>query len=315
MPAGLANKRATRYNTRVNPNLSIAPANESRHSARQPFIKMHGLGNHFVIVDVRTRVYRPTVSDTVRICDIRTGVGADQLLLIKKPQLSTDGQETDANMQILNIDGREAGACGNATRCVAWLLLEESGNDSVTIGTQAGALECTRAGDREVSVNMGPISSDWKLMPIREICDTLHVPVGNDLLIDPLALHIGNPHLVFFVEDLDKIDLCALAPPIQNNAMFPEQINVGAVQILSDSHIRLAVYERPGILTTACGSGACVAAMAMRLRGYSTHHRFTVDMPGGSVDIEICEDGSAVMTGPVDYCFTGTLAFATGGSS
>lgn len=276
-------------------------------STGRPFIKMQGLHNHFVIVDGRDTPYKPTVEEIVHICDVKRGVGADQLLVIETPSAKGAAAGAYAFMRIINIDGQEAEACGNATRCFGWLMLEETDRDEVILETVVGVLHCRRMGDKRVSVEMGRISTDCRKIPLAKEVDTLHVPVGNGALQDGVALNIGNPHIVYFVDDLDALDLVTLADPIQKDPLFPEQVNVGAAQVISDSHLRLSVYERPGILTAACGSGACVATRAAQLRGLTDKSELTVEMSAGSVEIEIREDYSAVMTGPVEFCFSGTL--------
>jgi len=267
------------------------------------FIKMHGLLNHFVITDAREQSYRPDEEEIRRVCEPRTGVGADQLVVIEC--VSNSGQEAGANafMRLFNIDGREVEACGNATRCVAWLLMEEQGVDALTLETLAGLIECRRTGDKEVSCVMGQVSMNWQDVPLAEVRDTLHLNLEYGSLTDGVALSIGNPHIVYFVDDLDSVDIESLAPRIQEDALFPNGVNVGIAQIQSSDHMRLTVFERG--LTTACGSGACVAVYAARERGLTNKNKMTVSMPAGDIGIEIRDDGTAVMTGPVAFCFSG----------
>ncbi len=273
------------------------------HPAERPFVKMHGLENHFVIVDGRRELFRPGTDEIVRICDLNTGVGADQLVIIEAP--GADG--VDAFMRLYNVDGREVEACGNATRCVAWLLMEESSTDAATIETLGGRLDCRRAGDRRVSCDMGRISTAWRDVPLSRREDTLHLDLEAGPLEDPVALSVGNPHVVFFVDDVVAIDLASLAPPIQENALFPNQVNVGIAELVGAERLRVRVYERGAGLTSACGSGACAAAYAARARGLTASSRFTVSMPAGDVGIELTADDHAIMTGPVAYCFRGYL--------
>lgn len=268
---------------------------------------MQGLRNHFVIVDGREDPYHPDRSEIINICDPQTGVGGDQLVIIEPP--SSEGAESGAYafMRLLNVDGRDVEACGNATRCIAWLLMEESGVDALKIETRAGVLECQREGDLQVSCVMGKISMDWQKIPLSEERDTLHLDIESGVLNDPVALNIGNPHAVFFVDDLDKIDLERLAPSVQKNKLFPDEVNVGLAQMIDAENMRLVVYERGAGLTTACGSGACVAVFAAIARGLTRSHTMTVLMPAGPVSIQIRSDDIAVMAGPVDFCFTGHL--------
>jgi diaminopimelate epimerase len=276
-------------------------------SSRVAFIKMQGLHNHFVIVDGRQTPYRPTTAETIQICDVKTGVGGDQLLVIQPPTKAGSAAGAHAFMRIINIDGQDAEACGNATRCFGWLMLEETGTDEIILETVVGPLKCKRVADKMVSVEMGEISTDWVTIPLAEQADTLRLPVGNGPLQNGVALNIGNPHVVYFVDDLDAVDVAKHGREIQNDPLFPEKINVGVAQIVSDNHIRLSVFERPGILTSACGSGACVTTRAAQLLGLADKGKVTVEMTAGSVEIEMREDNSAIMTGPVEFCFSGQL--------
>ena len=282
--------------------MTESPAFGKRPAGRS-FIKMHGLRNHFVITDAREEPYRPDDREIIRICDPRTGVGADQLIIIEPSRDSTAA----AFMRILGVDARDVEVCGNATRCVAWLLMEEQKSDAVVVETVAGPLECKRTGPLEVSCSMGRVSMESRDIPLAEERDTCHLDLAFGPLSDAVALGIGNPHVVFFVDDLDAIDIEALAPQIQQHALFPNEVNVGVAQMTADDQMRLTVYERGAGLTTACGSGACVAAYAALARGLSDSKTMTVDMPGGAVGIEIMADGTAIMTGPVAYCFSGYL--------
>ncbi len=270
----------------------------------RPFVKMHGLRNHFVIFDRRVDGRGFRTEDIVRICDTHVGVGGDQLLTIEPPSASGHAAGAYATMRIFNIDGREVSACGNATRCVAHLLLEETGGTELLLETGGGLLKCRRAGPMRISVEMGPISTDWRDFPLAQEVDMLHLPVQSGLLADGVGLWIGNPHAVFFVDDVGAIDLPQAAAPIQNNPLFPEGVNVGVAELVDNETIRLAVWERPGIATQACGTGACVAAFAARLRGLTQSSRFTVHLPAGPLTIEIFGD-MAVMTGPVAFCCRG----------
>ncbi len=269
----------------------------------RPFLKMHGLRNHFVIVDAREEAFAPDVEAIRQICDVEVGVGADQLVSVEAAR----GVGEAAFVRFWNGDGTEAEACGNATRCVAWLLLEEAGTDEVVLRSLAGTLACRRAGPEQVSVSMGRISTDWRDVPLAEERDTRHVDVGAGALQDAAVLSIGNPHAVFFVDDLEAIDLLALAPAVQEHPLFPRQVNVGAAELRGEDRLRLRVYERGAGLTRACGSGACAAAFAALWRGLTDCRKLAVELPGGELSIEILEDGSAVMTGPVAFCFSGNL--------
>ena len=276
-------------------------------SAGRPFVKMHGLRNHFVIFDRRVdrRAFR--TDDIVRICDAQVGVGGDQLVTIEPPSPEGIVRGADAAMRIFNIDGREVSACGNATRCVAHLLLEESGNSELVLETGGGLLKCRRSGAMQVSVELGRIGWNWRDFPLSREVDMFDLPVRSGPLRHGIGLWIGNPHAVFFVDSLAKIDLARVAAPIHDDPLFPEGINVGVAELVDAQTIRLAVWERPGIATQACGTGACVAAFAARRKGLTASERFTVHLPAGPLTIELA-GAMAVMSGPVAYCCRGVVA-------
>lgn len=263
---------------------------------------MHGLKNHFVITDGRNEDYRPAREEIIRLCDVQTGIGGDQLLIIQPPG---DNTKAAAFLRILNVDGREVEACGNATRCVAWLLMEEAGSDEVVLQTLAGLIECHKSGDHGVSCAMGKPSMAWQEVPLSEEQDTRHITLQDTPLTDGVALNIGNPHIVFFVDDLASIDIETVAPGIQKDSLFPDEVNVGIAAMTSSNNMNLQVYERGAGLTTACGSGACAAVYAAQLRGLTDKNKMTVTMPAGDMEIEIRDDGMAIMTGPVAFCFSG----------
>jgi len=269
----------------------------------RPFLKMQGLHNHFVIVDGRADPYQPQRDEIIRICDPETGVGADQLVIIEPPV----DDSAVAIVRFYNVDGPEIEACGNATRCVAWLLMEEAKSDRISLETRNGVLDCSRTGNLEVCCGMGRLSMDWQKIPLTEQRDTCHLDIESGALRDPVGVSIGNPHAVFFVDDLDTIDMEELAPPVLKHPLFPNQVNVGAAQMLADDCLRLSVYERGAGLTTACGSGACAAVYAALARGLTDVRSMRVEMPAGSVDVEILADGRATLTGPVAFCFSGNL--------
>ena len=269
----------------------------------RPFVKMHGLRNDFVIVDGREKPYTPSVAEIIHICDRREGIGADELLVVEPPR--SDG--VYAFVRILNPDGREAEACGNATRCIGWLLLRESARAEVAIETRGGVLVCRRVGEKQVSVEMGRVRTEWHAIPLSREMDTLHLKIGAGPLQDPVGMNIGNPHAVFFVEELDAVDLALYGLKLQKDPLFPEEANIGAAQLMDAGTLRLSVWERPGTLTTACGTGACVAVAAAHRRGLTTERCMTVIMPAGSVEIELKESGMVVMTGPVETCYAGYL--------
>lgn len=274
-------------------------------SGRRPFVKMHGLRNHFVIIDQRGSTDDVSAADIIRICDVHEGVGAEQVLTIERPSPACKAPGAHARMRIFNIDGREVGACGNATRCMAHLLFEETGLDSLWLETAGGLLHCTKAGATDVRVTLGPISMEWNAIPLSRPADTRHLPLASGPLHDGLALNIGNPHAVFFVGRLADVDIACFAPAIQNDPLFAEGANVGVAEVVDGHTLRLAVWERPGILTEACGTGACVTAYAARLRGLVATDDIVVELPAGSLRIRLLDDSIVEMTGPVAYCCHG----------
>ena len=271
----------------------------------RPFLKMHGLRNDFIVVDGRNQPYRPSAEEIVRICDRRQGVGADELLIIDPPRAGS--VEAAAFVRIFNPDGREVEACGNASRCVGWLMLQEKKCNEILIDTLGGLLVCRQAGDKQVAVEMGKLRTGWQDIPLAREMDTLHLGIGAGPLQDPVGMNIGNPHALFFVEELDSVDLAIWGPQLQKHPLFPQEANIGAAQLIDAKTLKLSVWERPGALTTACGTGACVAVAAAHRRRLTDVNRMTVIMPAGSVEIELKGDDSVVMTGPVEICFAGYL--------
>ena len=274
-------------------------------AARRPFIKMQGLRNHFVFVDLRHGEDPPGDEDIVRICDVHEGVGAEQVVCIETPSPEAAARGACVFMRIWNIDGTEAEACGNATRCLAFLLFDECAIDRVTIDSRGGLLDCRKHGAADVSVTLGPIRDDWRAIPLARAADTAHLPVESETLRDGAAFSIGNPHAVFFVPDFAAVDIPAVAPAIAADPLFPAGVNVGVAQVLDEETLRLQVWERPGMLTEACGTGACVAAYAARRRGLLKGDSITVHLPAGSLHIELIGGERVVMTGPVAVCCFG----------
>jgi diaminopimelate epimerase len=269
----------------------------------RPFVKMHGLRNDFVIFDGRKEVYSPSTEEIIHICDRHEGVGADQILIVEPAR----SNNTYAFVRIINIDGREVEACGNATRCIGWLLLKECNEKEIQIETLGGVLTCSLTGEKQVRVEMGKIKTLWQDIPLSEEMDTLHLNIGAGPLNDPVGMNIGNPHAVFFVEDLDAIDLSKYGKTLQTHPLFPQEANIGVAQLVDSETLKLSVWERPGVLTTACGTGACVAVAAAYRRGLTDKKRMTVIMPAGSVMIELKDQNLAVMTGPVEICYAGCI--------
>ena len=274
----------------------------------RPFLKMNGLGNDFVVVEARGEAFRPTPAEARAIADRATGVGCDQLIAIEPTT------RADAFMRIWNADGGEVEACGNATRCVAWLLMEAAGRDYVVIETEAGLLSAVRAeGDKRVSVDMGPPELRWDRIPLAEEMDTKGIelqvgPIDAPHLHTPGAVNMGNPHVVFFVDEEPTDALVkGSGSLIEHHPMFPEGVNVGFAYVKGPDRIRLRVWERGAGMTQACGTGACAALVACARRGL-TGRSATIEMDGGELRVEWREDdGHVIMTGPVALEFTGRL--------
>jgi len=268
-----------------------------------PFIKMHGLGNDFVVVDDRTAGYCLGATEAHIIGDRRTGIGFDQLLILEKP---VNGR-ADVFMRIRNPDGSEAEACGNGTRCVAAKVMEEVGTEAVTIETIAGLLPARMEADGRFTVDMGPANTDWDSIPLAHETDTLMVDVGAGPLQGATAANIGNPHAVFFVGDAEAVPLEDLGPQLEHDPMFPERANIEAATVIGDNRVRMRVWERGAGITRACGSGACATAVAAHRRGL-TDRIVDVELDGGLLSIEWREEDSHVlMTGPVAVSFHGHI--------
>lgn len=266
-----------------------------------PFIKMHGLGNDFVVFDGRARALALDAALARAIADRHTGVGCDQLIVMEQPR--SDG--ADVFMRIRNADGGEVEACGNATRCIAKAVMRETGRGRVVIETEAGLLEATASGGA-VTVDMGPARTSWREIPLAVECDTLHVPLALRPLADPVSTSMGNPHATFFVPDAEAVDLARLGPELEHHRIFPERANIGVAQITGKDRIRLRVWERGAGITPACGTGACAAVVASARRGL-TGRKATVVADGGPLEIEWRQDGHVLMTGPAAISFTGTI--------
>lgn len=269
-----------------------------------PFRKMHGLGNDFVVLDARARDLPITPARAVAIADRHVGVGCDQFILLEP------AEGADVFMRIRNPDGSEAGACGNATRCVASLIAEETGRDRVVVRTVAGDLPVERLSGGLWRADMGIPQLGWREVPLAQAMDTLHLPISRgEWVADPAACSMGNPHATFFVPDLDAVPVAEIGPSLEHDPLFPARANIGFVQVMAPDHLRLIVWERGAGITQACGSGACAALVNAARRGL-TGRRATVSLPGGDLGIEWREDGHVLMTGPVATAFTGELDLA-----
>ena len=271
------------------------------------FAKMHGLGNDFVILDWRDdRSRKVPEAAARRLADRRLGIGCDQILVLR------DCDTADLRMDILNQDGSPSGACGNGTRCVADMMMNELQQDRIQIETDGGMLAAWRAADGDVAVDMGPVKTDWQDVPLASAADTLHVPLdiaGVDAAgLDAVCHSLGNPHAVVFVEDAERVDIERIGPLVETAPLFPDRVNLSVVSRRDDGSFRMRVWERGVGITMACGSGACASGVAVARRGLGQDENRIV-MDGGAVTISWNRDTShVVMTGPVSYVATGQLS-------
>ncbi len=277
-----------------------------------PFTKMHGLGNDFVVIDARrgkpAAGVEISAARAAAIADRRTGVGCDQFILIED---APDG-ESHAFMRIRNADGGEVDACGNATRCIGAVLLDEIDGDEVRVRTGADLLTVRRAGYGLVTVDMGIPRGDWDDIPLAAEADTLHLDLSCGPLSDPAAVSMGNPHATFFVDDIDSVPIALVGPELEHDPIFPERANIGVAQILAPDRMRLRVWERGAGLTSACGTGACAAVVNANRRDLAGR-RMVVVVDGGELLIDWREDrpgeqGRVFMTGPAATSFSGTIS-------
>jgi diaminopimelate epimerase len=269
----------------------------SGHGPSLAFRKMHGAGNDFVVIDARGGTDPVTPALARAIGDRHRGVGFDQLAVIR----DTDG--ATAALDFWNADGSRAGACGNATRCVAELLLADTGAARVTIRTVAGLLPAWRGADGLVAVDMGAPETAWQRIPLARAADTARLPLQGA----PAAVSMGNPHCVFFVGDAGAVDLAALGPRIEHDPLFSERTNVEVVEVRGPDRLRMRVWERGAGITLACGSGACAAAVAAHARGLAGRE-VAVELDGGTLRIALAADGHVHMAGPVAHVFEGRLS-------
>jgi diaminopimelate epimerase len=276
--------------------------------ANRPFVKMNGIGNEIVVVDLRARGGK-IESDDARAAAGPKGAPYDQLMALYPPR--TPG--TDAFIRIYNNDGSEAGACGNGMRCVASLVSSESGKSALTFETNAGILNCWKGADGLFTVDMGKPRFAWNEIPLaEEFRDTRAIelqigPIDAPILHSPSVVNMGNPHAIFWVDDVNAYDLARFGPLLENHPIFPDRANITLAHIVSREHIVIRTWERGAGLTKACGSAACAAAVAAaRLK--RTERKVKVTLPGGELTIEWRErDDHVLMTGPVAFEFNGTF--------
>jgi diaminopimelate epimerase len=259
------------------------------------FHKMHGLGNDFVVVDARNAPAQLTSAQVMGIAHRQMGVGFDQLTVIEP------SEKADAHLAFYNSDGSFSAACGNATRCIARHLMDESDVEEVSLTTERGTLIAKDAGNGLTSVNMGQPLLDWQDIPLAREVDTLRLPIEGE----PTATGMGNPHCTFFVDDAEAIALVERGPEIEHIPLFPERTNVQFASVLGTDHLRMRVWERGVGVTLASGSSSCATAVAAARRGL-TGRKVKIDLDGGQIEIDWRDDG-VWMTGPTMHVFTGTF--------
>lgn len=271
-----------------------------------PFVKMHGLGNDFVVLDARDNLLPLDRRAIERLADRRRGIGFDQMVTIER------SGKADAFMRIHNADGGEVESCGNAARCVATLLMRETGKDRVSIDTLGGWLNAQRdaalAADVEglVTVDMGEPRFDWQAIPLARAMDTNSLDYSHAGFAAPGAVNVGNPHVVFFVTDMNAVPLEQIGPEIEHDPLFPQRINVEFAQVLAPDRIRMRVWERGVGITRACGTGACATLVATARRGLSAR-RADILLDGGVLTINWAADNHIYMTGPATEAYRGVI--------
>jgi diaminopimelate epimerase len=258
--------------------------------------KMDGLGNDFVIIDQRYQNYNLTKDQIIKICD-RKFIGCDQLIFIKK------SDEKDAGLEFYNSDGSVSGACGNGTRCAADLLSKENNDKEIILWTSSGALKSQILGDNLVETEIGVPKINWNEIPLNQNLDTknLKIKIVNKNNIEHIggtSVNVGNPHVVFFVDNLEDYDLKKIGPEIENHKYFPEKCNVTLAQVINKKLIRVRVWERGAGLTKACGTAACATAVAANINEL-TDKTTDIEFALGKLSISIDENNSIHMKGPV----------------
>ena len=268
---------------------------DSINSNNLPFMKMHGLGNDFVVIDAREGEVALSKKIISGIADRHFGVGFDQLAVISKG-------EFDAHLRFYNADGSESLACGNATRCIARYLMDETSKENLILTTMHGQIPAVDLGNGVTSVNMGKPGLEWNKVPLSENIPTLELPIEGS----PTATGMGNPHCTFFVEDAEKINLEEMGPKFENHPLFPERTNVQFASIIARDQIRMRVWERGAGVTLASGSSSCATAVAANRKGL-TEKKVQIELDGGILSVDWRQDG-VWMTGPTMQVFTGSFS-------
>ncbi len=272
-----------------------------------PFRKMNGLGNDFVVIDAREHPISISDDQARAIANRKTGIGCDQLIVMENSSLA------DVRMRIWNAEGGEVESCGNASRCIADIVMNEKQADAATIDTKGGFLVGKRAGTLQVTIDMGKPKFDWDQIPLSEkFADTRHIelqvgPIDAPLMHSPSVVNVGNPHCIFWVKDLNVVNLGRIGPMLENHPLFPERANIEMAQVVARDHVIVNVWERGAGLTKACGTAACaVMAAGHRIKIIDSAARIT--LPGGDLMMSVDQEtGHIIMTGPLQYDYDGVL--------
>ena len=279
-------------------------------TASIPFRKMNGLGNDFVVLDARETSLALGADEVRRIGDRNGGIGCDQIIVMEP------SKKADLFMRIFNADGSEVSACGNATRCIALIAAEESGRDEVSVETSAGLLKAKVDSADSITIDMGKPRFGWSDIPLAEpFEDTTGIelqigPIDAPVLHTPSVVNVGNPHAIFWVNDVNAHDLGRFGPLLENHPIFPERANISLAQVTGPNSLKLRTWERGAGLTRACGTAACAAAIAAARKGL-TDRQVAVELPGGTLYIEWAENDHIMMRGPAELEFEGTISADT----
>ena len=277
------------------------------NAAAIPFRKMNGLGNDFVVINARQKPLAISEEQARAIADRKSGVGCDQLIVMEK------SDQADVTMRIWNAEGGEVESCGNASRCIADIIMTETGRDTATIMTKGGFLAARKAGALLVTIDQGKPKFAWDQIPLSEkFADTRHIelsvgPLDAPLMHSPSVVNVGNPHCIFWVKDLAVANLGKVGPMLEYHPLFPQRTNVEMAKVVARDHVMVNVWERGAGLTKACGTAACaVMAAGFRIRIIDAKCRVT--LPGGDLFMAVNEaNGHVLMTGPVAYEYDGVL--------
>tara|TARA_Y100000310_G_scaffold229231_1_gene231647 strand:- start:40 stop:867 length:828 start_codon:yes stop_codon:yes gene_type:complete len=267
------------------------------------FTKMHGLKNDFIIIDARTKKFFLTPNNIKKISDRKKGLGCDQVVIIEKPRK----KKTSAFIKFYNSDGSVTKACGNAARCVAFLLMKECKTKKIALETESTLLNASLAKNNHVSVDIGKAYFKWRQIPLKKNININKINFNVDSYIKPILVNVGNPHIIFFIKNLKKINLKQIGPKIEKNHLFPERINVNFAKILSNNKIELRVWERGAGMTKACGTGASATAVAAIKNKLINKRICYIHMDGGKLKIEYKKNGHIIMTGPTKTVKKGIL--------